>query len=339
MRKMKWTVEKHELVFDGQPPFKSCHASTVALLQDGSVFCSWFGGSREGAGDVKIWGALKRKGVWQPPRMLAGQEGTPHWNPVALCRKDGSLLLFYKVGKIIASWQTYFIVSHDNGETWTQPQELVPGDFGGRGPVRAKAIWLSSGRLLAPGSLEEGGWRSFVDRSDDEGLTWIKSNEVYARLRPIKNASPVISDIPVSDQSFHGRGVIQPTIWESAEGVHMMMRSSEGYIYRSDSYDAGESWCEAYPTQLPNNNSGIDVVRACDGLLYLLCNPVGVNWGPRSPLCLLCSADNGNSWRQMMAMETGTGEFSYPAIISEGDRLLITYTWRRERIAFWEMRL
>ena len=42
--------------------------------------------------------------------------------------------------------------------------------------------------------------------------------------------------------------------------VHAMMRSTRGKIYRSDSTDYGRSWCPAYATTLPNNNSGIDVV-------------------------------------------------------------------------------
>lgn len=74
------------------------------------------------------------------------------------------------------------------------------------------------------------------------------------------------SDVAVSEQSFHGRGVIQPTLWESSPGtVHMLLRSTEGSIYRSDSTDGGVSWCPPYDTGLPNNNSGIDLDRLPNG--------------------------------------------------------------------------
>ena len=44
--------------------------------------------------------------------------------------------------------------------------------------MRNKPIRLKSGRILAPGSTEQGIWKAFVDRSDDDGKTWNKSQEV-----------------------------------------------------------------------------------------------------------------------------------------------------------------
>ena len=63
-------------------------------------------------------------------------------------------------------------MTEDNGETWSEAKELVPGDRGGRGPVKNKSIVLSNGDWLAPASHEEGQWRTFVDRSSDGGKTW-----------------------------------------------------------------------------------------------------------------------------------------------------------------------
>jgi predicted neuraminidase len=57
------------------------------------------------------------------------------------------------------------------------------------------------------------------------------------------------------------------------------------------------------------------------------------NWGPRTPLCLALSEDEGRSWQEELRLEQGPGEYSYPAIIQTSDgRLHVTYTWRRERI-------
>lgn len=149
-----------------------------------------------------------------------------------------------------------------------------------------------------------------------------------------------MSNIAVSEQSFYGRGVIQPSLWESADGsVHMLLRSSEGFIYRSDSFDRGVSWCSAYPIELPNNNSGLDLTRGDDGNLYLVCNPVAANWGMRSPLSLFKSTDDGASWQKLCDLETEKGEFSYPAIISFGKMLYISYTYNRSNIAVVEMEL
>lgn len=234
-------------------------------------------------------------------------------------------------------------VSEDNGETFGEEKELVPGDQGGRGPVRNKPIRLQSGRILAPGSTEQGIWKAFVDRSDDDGKTWNKSQEVEISQLEYKSGERTVgkddSSIPVSEQSFYGRGVIQPTLWESIpDQVHMLLRSTEGMIYRSDSKDGGDTWTEAYATELPNNNSGIDMIRSEDGKLFLVYNPVGVNWGDRTPISLAVSKDDGKTWEKIRDLSTGEGEFAYPAIIQDEDFLYITYTYKRKNIAFWKIR-
>ena len=84
-----------------------------------------------------------------------------------------------------------------------------------------------------------------MDRSDDDGKTWNKSQEVEISQLEYKSGERTVgkddSSIPVSEQSFYGRGVIQPTLWESIpDQVHMLLRSTEGMIYRSDSKDGGD---------------------------------------------------------------------------------------------------
>jgi predicted neuraminidase len=68
--------------------------------------------------------------------------------------------------------------------------------------------------------------------------------------------------------------------------------------------------------------------------LVLAHNPVKGNWGARSPLTLSTSADNGEHWTEVLEIESGEGEFSYPALIGVGDTLYLTYTCKRENIAF-----
>jgi predicted neuraminidase len=119
----------------------------------------------------------------------------------------------------------------------------------------------------------------------------------------------------------------------------MLMRSTAGWICRSDSHDGGRSWTPAVPTGLPNNNSGIDLARLRDGTLVLAYNPVAGNWAARTPLSLAISRDDGATWRRWRDLEAGPGEYSYPAIVADGDAVTVSYTWRRERIAFWAGRV
>ena len=343
-------LKSHQLIISVKKTL-ACHASTVLPLPDCRVLTAWFGGSHESNPDVGIWLAEKGEKGFGEAR-LAATSLEPHWNPVLFRAPDGRILLFYKVGFYIPDWRTYVIESPDLGRIWSSPRELVPGDIsGGRGPVRNKPIVLKSGRILAPASVERGLWRCFMDISDDGCRTWRKSNLIeakgtahldeglklwQARALEAKKKGEAFDRSQLPPEYQHGRGIIQPTLWEDESGVHALMRSGEGAICRSDSSDDGLNWCEAYPICLPNNNSGIDLTRMDDGTLLLVFNPVNTNFGVRSPLSVAASRDSGQSWEKLFDLEAEPGEFSYPAIVHEGEKVFITYTHRRENIAYWE---
>ena len=278
---------RKEFVVRDSPFFAQCHASTLVALPGGRLLAAWFGGTREGHEDVAIWLAGRTEQGWTEPGVVADEPGLPHWNPVLFRPGPDTVYLFYKVGRRIPTWQTRLLRSGDGGATWSGPVELVPGERGGRGPVRNKPIVVGDGSWLAPASVEGEVWDAFVDVSTDQGRTWQASEKV-----------------PLDHHSFPGPGVIQPTLWESAPGVvHMLLRSTSGWVCRSDSTDYGRTWSPVYATSLPNNNSALDVVRRDDGSLVLVHNPVGANWGPRTPLVASRSWDNGVSWDRLATLE------------------------------------
>lgn len=327
-----------EFVFENDRSFKSCHASTLVVLPNGDIIAAWFGGTAEGAGDTAIWLSRQVHGRWTLPVKIADQQGVPHWNPVLFQSEEEIVYLFYKTGQPIPRWQTMVMTSRDQGRIWTAPRPLVEGDYGGRGPVKNKPIRLKNGAWLAPASIENEHWEAFVDITTDQGKTWTKSPLVPIERTLIPEKNKVQSPFPVPEFSVRGQGIIQPTLWESKPGVvHMLLRSTQGYIYRSDSQDAGKTWCTVYPTTLPNNNSGIDLTPLSHGELVLVYNPSGENWGERTPLVISISLDNGETWEHVLTLEQGAGEYSYPAVVSRGNDIYLTYTWRRERIAFWSL--
>jgi len=313
-----------DFVFADERPFPECHASTIVETANGDLLCAWFGGLKEGADDVAIWWSRCHKEVWSPPARAAKINETAHWNPVLFRDPKRGIYLFFKAGPKVEHWKTYCMVSGDDGVTWGLPKELVPGDEGGRGPVKDKPIILSDGAWLAPASTEYKQWDPFVDRSEDGGLTWNRSANFVIDRKP-----------------DNGKGAIQPTLWESEPGkVHALLRTTWGRIARADSNDFGKTWGPVYTTNLPNNNSGIDLTRLSDGRLLLVYNPVGVNWGVRSPLNLAVSSDNGTTWRDIASLETEKlKSFSYPAIVHTTTGVAISYTWKRERIRVWQIPL
>lgn len=307
---------KKEFIFEANTTVAQCHAATVVALNNGIVVSAFFAGSAEGKNDVSIWCTRRVNGKWETPLRITDDDGVPHWNPVLFSGDGKSLTLYYKVGHKIPEWKTYYKTSTDNGQSWSEAKELVAGDnSGGRGPVKNKPI-LANNRLIAPASTESGSWRCFADVF--ENGSWEKKS------------------MPVAFAQ-EGLGLIQPTLWQSEDGsIHALMRSNKGFIYKTDSTDMGNTWCECYPTDMPNNNSGIDCVEVGEKLL-LVCNPVSKNWGVRSPLTLFLSSDNGKTFTKLLDLECGEGEFSYPSIIHKDGKIYIVYTYKREKVAFCEI--
>lgn len=321
-----------DFVFGDDRPFAECHASTVVQTGKGRLLCAWFGGTREKDPDVGVWLSRFDGGTWSEPERAAKVKQVAHWNPVLFRDADGMTHLFFKVGVDEPHWSTYWTHSSDGGIQWSRPSELVPGDVGGRGPVKNKPIILADGSWLAPASLEvmKGRreiWMAFADRSADGGRTWTRS--------------PDFSVPAVRDRRFRGPGAIQPTFWESAPGhIHALMRTGAGVVWRTESQDGGATWSPVVATGLPNNNSGIDALGLEDGRVLLVYNPVGKNWGPRTPLDLAVSTDNGTSWKTIAHIEDDPdldSEYSYPAIVRTDDGVAICYTWKRERIRCWQI--
>ncbi len=315
-----------EYVFPLGSVTPSCHASTVLPLADGSVLAAWFGGRYEKHSSVEIYTSIRAGNrQWSAPTCVSENDAVPHWNPVLHLRRDGTILLYYKYGYEVEDWITKYVTSADGGLTWSAPRELVPGDrSGGRGPVKNKCLQTKSGLLIAPASTEQNDlWLPFMDLSYDDGITWQKT--------------PLMERAKYKGANVH---LIQPTLWEdSAGGIHCFMRSDKGAVYRSDSADGGYTWKKPGRTRIPNNNSGLDCCTDHKNRLWLVYNPVKENWGVRYPLTLACLNEDGKDLRDMLVLEPGPGEFSYPAIVYSDNALHITYTHKRKQIVYWKINL
>jgi predicted neuraminidase len=303
-------IVRSEFIYD-TAPFKSCHASTIAQTPEGFA-AAWFGGTEEKNPDVGIWFATAlHGGDWTTPVEVANgiqEKGKrqPCWNPVLFRPKDGPLLLFYKVGPSPSRWWGMMMRSADNGKTWSKSERLPDGIVG---PIKNKPVQLADGALLCPSSTEDKGWRIHLERTSDLGKTWTKTDALNRT------------------KDF---GAIQPAILMHPNNrLQALSRTQQGRISEIWSEDGGKTWGPMKATELPNPNSGIDVVTLADGRHLLVYNPTTRE---RSPISIALSKD-GKAWQKMFDLEDVPGEFSYPAVIQASDNLVhITYTWKRERI-------
>lgn len=296
-----------------QPPFASCHASTIVESEPGKFTAAWFAGSQEGAPDVKVW--LSRSGdgkAWSAPEVVAQEPNVPCWNPVLFReQKSGELILYYKIGSNPRDWSGFFRRSKDAGHTWGESYIMPAGLLG---PIKNKPIQLADGSVLSPTSVESyKNWACWVDRSIDGCRNWTHHGPIYH-----------------AKNSF---GVIQPALLRKRDGSLLALMRSRGIgqICASTSRDGGLTWSNAVEVKdLPNPNSGIDAVTLADGRFALVYNPTHTG---RTPLAIAVSNDDGATWKIAVTLEQDPGEFSYPAIIQAADATVhVTYTWNRRRI-------
>jgi predicted neuraminidase len=304
----------------GAADFPSCHAPSILELEDGTLLCTFFGGSGEGKDDVEARLSRKEPGKkWELPVSAAhtgggSSDGLAVENPSLFQNRYGKVFLSYmvKFGKPnrVGTMKT----STDGGRTWSEARKICDKCMGSE---KNKAVQLEDGTILSPTADRNGFFKSgeiLVEISTDEGETWTPS--ALAEGGEVDRA-------------------IQPAILIHPDGrLQMVARGRGGRIPTTWSEDKGRTWSPLTTTNLPANWAGIDAVTLRDGRHAIVYNHVHSSGkGPRDFLNLSFSKD-GLQWRaaHIVGMATSS-QFSYPAIIQGRDGLVhIVHTWKRKTI-------
>ena len=294
-----------------------------------SLRAFWFAGTRESAPDVQIaTSALERKtGQWSPARFVlnAGALGQQLGfgvrrlgNPVAWLDPGGRVHLFV-VATGLGGWAASRIV------------HLRQSTSAGAGPLQFEPLralplsWLWNTSFLvrtAPLPLADGGMMLPV--YFELGLKY----PVALRF----NADGVfLGLVRISRRT----NLLQPTLLALGESDWLALMRDNGPVGRvaaARSRGAGADWLDLPDLELSNPDASIAGLALQPGRMLLAHNPSRVGRG----MLDLCSSADGRHWRLEQALERGAlaDEFSYPALAWADDRLWISYTDGRRRIAW-----
>ncbi|MBP2152568.1 sialidase family protein [Erwinia rhapontici] len=307
------------------------HAANLLPLPDGDVLCVWFGGTQEGIADISVWCSRLEKGSerWSDAVKLSDDPTRSEQNPVLFLDPDNVLWLLYTAQK--SGNQDTAIVryrqSMDFGQSWGPIATLLdqPGTF-----IRQPVVVLANGDWLLP---------VFYCRTQP-GEKWVGNNDDSA-VKISRDKGKSWHDVAVPDST----GCVHMNITLLKDGSLLALYRSRwaDHIYQSRSDDGGQSWSAPQATELPNNNSSIQVTTLANGDLALVFNAMSVEgaserrtslydeiedeeddvavaaepvihsgktafWGaPRAPMTLAISRDGGKSWPFRRNLDEGDG--------------------------------
>ncbi len=289
--------------------FPMSHAPFVADLGGGRVGVVWFAGSREWAKDVHLLAAVycADSGEWEPIRDFVSDIGFSLGNSLLLRHPGGDYHLWYVRTK--GYW--------NEGEIVHMVRPTLDAGFSSKKVLPLGRGWLLRGRPI------------------------VRGEKIYL---PVYHETSLVSAVWEQELSSEdGRlsetiggtgGLIHPALVEADnDEFRCFMRNpwAPNRIHFAYSMDRGATWSRAFPTPLPNPNSGIDVARLDGDRLLCVYNDSQTR---RSPLSVAVSQNGGVDWEKQGDLEAEPGEYSYPSLLATGEKLYLAYTHKREAIRF-----
>ena len=233
------------------------HAANILPLPDGALMCVWFGGTQEGIADISVWGSRLPAGEtqWRDAVKLSHDDTRSEQNPVLFLAPDNVLWLLW-TAQLSGNQDTAIVryrQSHDLGQTWGEIATLLdkPGTF-----IRQPITVLDNGNWLLP---------IFYCRTQP-GEKWVGNDDISAvKISADCGQSWRDVEVPQSLGCVH----MNITPLHNGKLVALFRSRWADNIYISHSVDQGESWSVPQATELPNNNSSIQVTTLASGELAL----------------------------------------------------------------------
>ncbi|MFM8246898.1 MAG: exo-alpha-sialidase [Burkholderiaceae bacterium] len=314
------------------PDTPSAHASTLVPLaphHPSLIGAAWFAGERESAPDVRIAFSSFNKAEqrWTPAAFIVDRHQLGNQlgfgirrlgNPV-LWLDDEERLHLFVVGTGVGGWATSRIIhlrqtddTRDAALPRFDPHSVMPLSWLWNLSylVRNAPIVLADGAVVLPVYFELGSKYPALARLDRSGN--------FQDIRRISDKLNLLQPalLPISDRHWL---------------AYMRMSGGTQRIALAETQDAGTHWKDQPDLDLPNPNASVATLNA-NGTYALTYNP---STKGRDTLVTATSLD-GLRWQSAAELARGAigDEYSYPAMLWHDNALWISYTDRRQRIAW-----
>jgi len=260
-------TNEHFLTFDGP---------------DGSLMAIWTQAWQEpGRGNINhtMFSRSEDEGVtWSPPQVIAGPKDRDDPTRMAcwafpLVSKSGRIYVVYNQNQGVKGWILFHtgtmsgIYSDDNGATWSQPQDIpmpkspyddpegeIPGEW---------IVWQRPMRDLQGGYFV--GYSHWVNRAVarlKEVADWTEIESVVEFMRFVNvDGDPEPRELEIRYSAWGDKALRVPhrevpdlSVAQEPSLVRLpdqrlfcVMRTCSGYIWWSQSWDDGETWCSPRP--------------------------------------------------------------------------------------------
>lgn len=289
---------------EGGLPFPYNHTASIVEASNGELLVAWGAGSYELAPDTRIVASRRAAGSsqWSSPEMLADKPDFADANCVLFLDDSGTLHLYYieLFDDNFCLSRTMQLDSTDGGATWSTPRPLLDAVCI---LLRNRPIITAGGTWILP-AYEQAVYQSQFWRSADCGASWQPSGKLFS--------------VPLN---------LQPAVAQLANGsLFALMRngSNTGTMLEARGDACGISWSVNERSDLPNPNSGLELIRLQTGELIAIYNDSTTQ---RAPLVAAYSANGGESWSMPKIIADGPPQLSYPSAIQSADgRIHVVYS-------------
>ena len=335
---------------------KSNHASSLVSLSNNDLLCAWFGGRLEGASDCCIWLCRYESSTksWQVQSVRVTDDmQQSQQNPVLFVdpRNEHHVFLYYTSCALADRWgykdttsRVKQCESFDSGRTWTMPSEFPYIPKTGGLWIRAPIHKVTDTQWLFPAYRHAGSYQmSVVLQTEDGGKTWTLASELFETMGRVQ-----MCIVPMSNND--ASGIAPPTLCaffrsRFADRIYQSIGTLDDLSIHKNMYE----WGIIRASSLPNNNSGIAVLRMHSCRFLLVCyndacamdDPQDLSVAKRSatsrsklpydpkrmpkcwttkrtPLVIAYSKDDGDTW-------------SHPFIIEECDDTVYSNSSRKRK--------